>query len=339
MKKSAVRARIRQLCCLGLDGRLLVATLLRALRELVPSEAAAFYWFDSTGTVRNLYAERLPSSAGAATFSESALRNCLIACEEAPDGIATMNIADAESAYMLCALVRDDGVLGLVCLYRSYLFSPFAETERIDLSSVIRYVASGLAVTDSRLVPTHLASAFEDTDEEAMLVTDALGAINFASDDGLRLLLLATASDITLAKLRAARNGGAHRSIDAVRARLKAAEPLGAITLDSGWGRFVLRCCRLSDGRGRDARIGMRIQRQVPAILRFVDAMGRRPLSPQQREIALQIALGRSNQEIATQLGVSLNTVAYHVKQLFLRLDVHTRTEAIDKIATGTVAP
>ena len=101
MKKSAVRARIRQLCCLGLGGRLLVAPLLRALRELVPSEAAAFYWVDSAGTVQNLYAERLPSSANAATIRESALRNCVIACAEAPDGIATVNIADAESGYIL----------------------------------------------------------------------------------------------------------------------------------------------------------------------------------------------------------------------------------------------
>ena len=87
----------------------------------------------------------------------------------------------------------------------------------------------------------------------------------------------------------------------------------------------MLRGYRLRDGSAREARIGLRIQRQVPMILRFVKAMARQPLSPQQREIALQIALGRSNAEISDRLGVSLNTVAYHVKQLFLRLDVHTR--------------
>jgi DNA-binding NarL/FixJ family response regulator len=333
MKKSAVRARIRQLCCLGLGGRLLVATLLRALRELVPSEAAAFYWVDGQGAVRNLYTERLPSSANALTIKESALRNCLIACDEAPDGIATMNVAGAESNHILCALVHEGSVRGLLCFYRSSELWPFGDSERADLASVLRYVACGLAVSDSHSLRGQLAFAFEDSEEEAMLVTDTFGSISFASDNGLRLLLLATASEITLSVLRAARNGGAHRSIEVVRARLKSVEASTTITLDSGWGRFVLRSCRLSDGHGQEARIGMRIQRQVPAILRFVDAMGTRPLSPQQREIALQIALGRSNQEISTHLGVSLNTVAYHVKQLFLRLDVHTRTEAIEKIA------
>jgi DNA-binding CsgD family transcriptional regulator len=84
-----------------------------------------------------------------------------------------------------------------------------------------------------------------------------------------------------------------------------------------------------------DALVGVRLQRQEPMILRFVEAMGRLPLSPQQREIALKIALGKSNQEIAEGLGVSGNTVAYHIKQLFLKLDVHDRAGAVERITSG----
>ena len=75
MKQSAVRARIRQLCCLGLPGELLMSSLLPALRELVPSDSAAFFWVDSRGEMRNLYAERLWSvsdkepSVGASNLS------------------------------------------------------------------------------------------------------------------------------------------------------------------------------------------------------------------------------------------------------------------------------
>jgi len=58
-------------------------------------------------------------------------------------------------------------------------------------------------------------------------------------------------------------------------------------------------------------------------------------LPPQQREVALLIAQGRSNQEIAAALNVSPNTASYHVKQLFLRLDAHERTEALQKILQG----
>ena len=36
-----------------------MASLLPALRELVPSDSAAFFWVDSRGEMQNLYAERL----------------------------------------------------------------------------------------------------------------------------------------------------------------------------------------------------------------------------------------------------------------------------------------
>ena len=54
MKHSSVRARIRQLCCLGLPGELLIASLLPTLRELVPSDSAGFFWVDARGEMQNL---------------------------------------------------------------------------------------------------------------------------------------------------------------------------------------------------------------------------------------------------------------------------------------------
>jgi hypothetical protein len=59
MKNAAMLAHIRQLCCLGLPGELLMGALLPALRELVPSDSAGFFWVDARGDMANLYAERL----------------------------------------------------------------------------------------------------------------------------------------------------------------------------------------------------------------------------------------------------------------------------------------
>ncbi|MGZ5661569.1 MAG: helix-turn-helix domain-containing protein, partial [Usitatibacter sp.] len=111
-------------------------------------------------------------------------------------------------------------------------------------------------------------------------------------------------------------------------------EPLPPVmSLDTKWGRHVLRAYWLDDDfESADALIGVRIQRQELMMLRFVAAMGGLPLSPQQREIALLIAQGKSNQEIAEGLGVTGNTVAYHIKQLFLKLDVHDRAGAVERI-------
>ena len=56
-------------------------------------------------------------------------------------------------------------------------------------------------------------------------------------------------------------------------------------------------------------------------------------VGPRFRRIRQQ--LGLSQTQIAEGLGISGNTVAYHVKQLFLKLDVHDRAGAVAKIASG----
>ena len=108
MKQSNVRARIRQLCCLGLPGEMLMASLLTALRELVPSESAAFFWVDARGEMRNLYAERLlPPQLMSLYFEryydgrEASFRKAFLDRANQPDGVVAMT-PDAEqmrSAY------------------------------------------------------------------------------------------------------------------------------------------------------------------------------------------------------------------------------------------------
>lgn len=363
MKQSAVRARIRQLCCLGLPGELLMASLLPALRELVPSDSAAFFWVDSRGEMQNLYAERLlPADLMSLYFEryyegrEASFRKAFLERAAAPDGVVSMS-ADGElrksdyyneilkrldAHHVLYGIVREQGAaLGQLSLYRPLDAPAFSPRERTDLASVMRYVAHGIAGDDTR--PKDVSTfSFEDSDDEAMLVTDRSGNIRHGSEKARRLLLLATTSDINPASLKAAVNERAASALRTLCARLDAVargeEPTPPVmSLDTKWGRHQLRAYWLDDDyQAADALIGVRIQRQEPMILRFVQAMGRLPLSPQQREIALMIAQGKSNQEIAEGLGVSGNTVAYHIKQLFLKLDVHDRAGAVERITSGS---
>ena len=59
---------------------------------------------------------------------------------------------------------------------------------------------------------------------------------------------------------------------------------------------------------------------------------GNSTLSPQQREVALLVAEGRSNPEIATELGLSLNTASYHVKEVFRRLGIRERAAVVERL-------
>ena len=361
MKQSAVRARIRQLCCLGLPGELLMSSLLPALRELVPSDSAGFFWVDSRGEMSNLYAERLlPADVMALYFErfyegrEASFRKAFLERAASPEGVISTS-ADGElrkteyyneilrrldAHHVLYGIVREQGAaLGQLSLYRPLDAPAFTPRERADLSSVIRYVGHGIAGDDAR--PAGDGFAFEDSEDEAMLVTDRRGTLRPASEKGRRLLLRATPSDINPASLTSAvteRAASALRGLvsrlDAVARGEDAAPPVMA--LETKWGRHVMRAYWLNDDyQAADALVGVRIQRQEPMILRFVQAMGRLPLSPQQREIALMIAQGKSNHEIAESLGVSGNTVAYHIKQLFLKLDVHDRAGAVSRITSG----
>lgn len=54
-------------------------------------------------------------------------------------------------------------------------------------------------------------------------------------------------------------------------------------------------------------------------------------ISQREREVLQLISLGHSNQEIADQLFVSLHTVKTHTSNLFVKLDVKRRTQAIQK--------
>jgi DNA-binding CsgD family transcriptional regulator len=361
VKQSAIRARIRQLCCLGLPGEMLMPSLLPALRELVPSDSAGFFWVDPQGEMRNLYAERLlPPDVMSLYFErfyeggEASFRRAFLDRAAAPENVTAMS-ADSEltktdyyneilkrldAHHVLYGVVREQrSVFGQLSMYRPVDAPAFSPRERADLSSVMRYVAHGVAGGDGR-APSESGMAFEHTEDEAMLVADAAGVIRHASARGRRLLLLATTSEINASSLTSAVNDRAQSALRGLCARLKAvargenpSPPV--LVLDSAWGRYVMRAYWLEDDRAPSALVGVRIQRQEPMILRFVQAMGRLPLSSQQREIALMIAQGRSNQEIADGLGISGNTVAYHIKQLFLKLDVHDRAEAVAKIASG----
>ncbi|MDQ3111259.1 MAG: response regulator transcription factor [Bacteroidota bacterium] len=57
----------------------------------------------------------------------------------------------------------------------------------------------------------------------------------------------------------------------------------------------------------------------------------KRGISNRELEVLQLIANGLSNQEIADKLFVSLNTVKTHTSNLFIKLDVSRRTQAIQK--------
>ena len=90
--------------------------------------------------------------------------------------------------------------------------------------------------------------------------------------------------------------------------------------------------------------LGPRLTRRKPAIaaIPFVfneSEMLRRGISKREHDVLELIANGHSNQEIADKLFVSVNTIKTHTSNLFLKLEVSRRTQAIQKAKELSLIP
>ena len=62
-------------------------------------------------------------------------------------------------------------------------------------------------------------------------------------------------------------------------------------------------------------------------------------ISSRERVVLEQLAAGRSNKEIARELGVSPNTIKTHIARLYEKLEASRRTEAIARARTLGLLP
>ena len=79
---------------------------------------------------------------------------------------------------------------------------------------------------------------------------------------------------------------------------------------------------------------GLRVLPQRPSAAADAESAGApAPLSPRERELLELVAAGLGNKAIARRLGLSVNTVKYHLASVFTKLDARTRAEAVSAAA------
>ena len=69
------------------------------------------------------------------------------------------------------------------------------------------------------------------------------------------------------------------------------------------------------------------------------EMIARLGISQREMEVLQLVASGATNQQIADQLFVSLNTIKTHTSRLFEKLDVQRRTQAIEKAKRLNIIP
>ncbi len=117
---------------------------------------------------------------------------------------------------------------------------------------------------------------------------------------------------------------GAARSLLASDRRAEAAEHTArAAKLLKGWGGW-----RVAELESVRARLGLAPVDAAPAVT------GPGALTPREREVALLIADGLTNSELARRLFISPKTAAVHVSAILRKLGVTSRTEVRDIVCT-----
>lgn len=361
MKRTATLVHIRQLCCLGITGESLMPALLRSIREFVDADSAGFFWVDAKGEMTNLYAERmLPPKLMRLYFerhydgAEHPFRTEFMKRAKAEDPVSTSTptpellktayyneiLRHLDAHHVMYAVIRDQGnALGQLSLYRPRNAPAFSAAERSAVNSITRYIAHAVTRPSVDIpVDESIGAQFVESDQEGLIVVDGQCHIVQGTAQALNLLSMATQARFNRATPPLTNGDTAPAAIAALLARLRTVMQGGEApppreSCETAWGRFILSAYALSDEPGGEIGLAaIQVRRQERLLVKLAQAMHNLALPPQQREVALLIAQGRSNQEIAVALNVSPNTASYHVKQLFLRLDAHERTEALQKI-------
>lgn len=85
--------------------------------------------------------------------------------------------------------------------------------------------------------------------------------------------------------------------------------------------------------RGGGSPISPEVARRIVEHFQNAPAPPRResPLTPQERSLLKLLADGHSYQSCADRLGVSINTVRDHVRSIYEKLHVHSKSEAVSK--------
>jgi DNA-binding CsgD family transcriptional regulator len=350
----SARVTLRQLCNLGLPAPILLPSLLPALRAVVPSSHAAFFYCDAAGHMTNIYAERMLPPEAMTVYYERYYRDDTVAFSKAylarvaahePVSRKSVTVTERETGYYRDVLSAIDaehvlyGVvrsplnghepLGQLSMYRGRDELPFTTQDVQALKDVLHYLGPALV----HHIQEPLKTPSEEIAEEAMAVLSDDGDVLFSDGGWLRLVRMARGEPIVPGQARD--EPKALRAFTQGVMKTARAAKRAQHVIDSPWGRFAFRHHELdantpsaqSKVGGASKATALVVSRLASEPVRFTEGAAKLDLSSQQREVALMIALGLTNAEIAEKLGVSVNTAGYHVKQVFMKLNVHERGE------------
>jgi DNA-binding CsgD family transcriptional regulator len=340
------RLTLRQLANLGLPSAVLLPPALGAVREIVHAEHMGFFFCDDQGQITNLYAERMLSPAQMAQYHQNHFShqesNFKLAYQKrvaakSPVSVYSLSPQEKQSAYysqvlqpldishFLYAIVRMDGKpIGQLSAYRGAAGIAFSKADQRHLAEVLHYI--------ERLFNPQVQSIQGETSapiaETGMAILDDDGKIIYADKHWDRLLRMARGGSIN-PQFAQDEVQLLPRFLASILALFRASKILQH-TVKTEWGTFRFRSIALSGQAGTAQSLS--INRLADERVFLAESVALLKLPVQQREVAVLVSQGKSNAQIAAKMGISVNTVGYHVKALFTKLDIHDRGDLLAAI-------
>lgn len=224
--------------------------------------------------------------------------------------------------------IREAGrPLGSLFLSRPMRSRPFSEKEKTFMSRATGPMTHILARRDGVDIEADWRA---DSGDEGFVVCDSKGRVQHLSIRARTLLHLAAGLPADVERL------GDNALVWAGPLLRQAADRLAdtrdlqpcVYTLRNASGTYLFRSYRLhAQQSGMPEHLLVQISRHIPLALRMLATPKMHALPGRDQEVALLLSAGRSNKEISKQLRISANSVAYHVRSVFNRLNISRRED------------
>lgn len=232
--------------------------------------------------------------------------------------------------HVLWAPTLDCGYFnGLLCLHRSQRYKPFGNHDRSLVGHLTSYLAHALAINDNG------QGGFCEKGESGMIVMNGAGKTRYRCPEAERLLTLARYPRLLIDA----------RSEDRLQAKLaQLCRDLQAVyrgdtvlppsySHGNAHGLFLFRAYRLTESDlGGGDMIGLTVEHREPLKLKILRGLRHQPLSPAQKEVALQLAQGEPFESIGKRLNIKPTTVKDHVRKIYTKLDIRQRDQLLPKL-------
>lgn len=341
--------RFRQMCCLSVRGPLIAPMLFQELQSVVPFASCLCMWLSATGMVdayfnvpevgrylplydevffrgREAQVWATPDQAAASEYGprllEQVLRMSTAAYFRHPVYNEVMLPSNVHTFIRL--LVRDQGrPIVTFTISRGPHEQAFDEDDRQVLIRLEPFIAHALSQRRDMTV-----SEFTQA-ESALVLVDESARILSLSPAAKALLSMSQGSALAPPVMHEGILQTVHALTRLRRGDASAAAPVWHAR--NAWGRFSARSYWLEEA-GAQPCIGIFLERQVPRELKLLEGLHRTEMPMRQEQVALLLALGNSEHNVANTLGLSHNTVVYHRRQIYNRLEVDSRQQLIARL-------